>query len=69
MSRSALYGTAIVAAYLVAVAGESMGPPYGALIDLACTDGGHADRCDAADGIRSWRIWPPARAGGGVSVR
>ncbi|MFE7030749.1 hypothetical protein ACFU9Y_10585 [Streptomyces sp. NPDC057621] len=63
---NALYGTAIVAAYMD-VAGESMGPPYGALIELARnTDGGYADRYDAADRIRSCRIWPPDRGDGGA---
>lgn len=55
-ARNALYGAAIVTAYMDA-AGEAVDPPYGALIDLARDiDAGRADGYDAADRIRSWRI-------------
>ncbi|MEV6406555.1 toxin Doc [Streptomyces bobili] len=55
-ARNALYGAAIVTAYMDAV-GEAVDPPYGALIDLARDiDAGHADGYDTADRIRSWRI-------------
>ncbi|MGW2051944.1 toxin Doc [Streptomyces sp. NPDC001858] len=55
-ARNALYGAAIVTAYMDA-ADEAVDPPYGALIDLARDiDAGRADGYDAADRIRSWRI-------------
>lgn len=55
-ARNALYGAALVVAYMDA-AGEGINPPYGALIDLARDiDAGHADGYDTADRIRSWRI-------------
>ncbi|GAB3008093.1 hypothetical protein GCM10023080_087400 [Streptomyces pseudoechinosporeus] len=55
-ARNALYGAAVVVAYMDA-AGEAIDPPYGALIDLARdVDTGRADGYDAADRIRSWRI-------------
>lgn len=55
-ARNALYGAAIVTGYMDA-AGETVDPPYGALIDLARDiDAGRADGYDAADRIRSWRI-------------
>ncbi|MET9296921.1 toxin Doc [Streptomyces sp. NPDC003077] len=55
-ARNALYGAALVVAYMDA-AGEAVAPPYGALIDLARDiDAGHADGYDAADRIRSWRL-------------
>jgi hypothetical protein len=55
-ARNALYGAALVVAYMDA-AGEGINPPYGALIDLARDiDVGHADGYDTADRIRSWRI-------------
>lgn len=55
-ARNALYGAAIVVAYMDA-AGEAIDAPYGALIDLARdVDAGRADGYDAADRIRSWRI-------------
>lgn len=54
-ARNALYGAAIVVAYLDAT-GEAIDAPYGALIDLACDiDAGRADGYDAADRIRAWR--------------
>ncbi|NNN31870.1 toxin Doc [Streptomyces sp. S3(2020)] len=55
-ARNALYGAAVVTAYMDA-ASEAVDPPYGALIDLARDiDAGRADGYDAADRIRSWRI-------------
>lgn len=55
-ARNALYGAALVTAYMGA-AGEAVDPPYGALIDLARDiDAGRVDGYDAADRIRSWRI-------------
>ncbi|MFF4795383.1 hypothetical protein ACFY2M_37990 [Streptomyces sp. NPDC001276] len=55
-ARNALYGAAIVTAYMDA-AGEAVDAPYGALIDLARDiDAGRADGYDTADRIRSWRI-------------
>ncbi|MFF4754959.1 hypothetical protein ACWD5R_33025 [Streptomyces sp. NPDC002514] len=55
-ARNALYGAAIVVAYMDA-AGEAIDPHYGALIDLARDIGaGRADGYDTADRIRSWRI-------------
>lgn len=55
-ARNALYGAAIVVAYMDA-AGETIDPPYGALLDLARDiDAGRTDGYDAAHRIRSWRI-------------
>ncbi|GAA1236152.1 toxin Doc [Streptomyces rhizosphaericus] len=55
-ARNALYGAALVAAYMDA-AGEGIDAPYGALIDLCRDlDTRRADAYDAADRIRSWRI-------------
>ncbi|MEV0529916.1 toxin Doc [Streptomyces sp. NPDC050439] len=55
-ARNALFGAGIATAYMSA-AGETLDPPYGALIDLARDiDAGRADTYDAADRIRSWRI-------------
>ena len=55
-ARNALFGAAIVVAYMDAV-GEGIDAPYGALIDLARDiDAGRADAYDAAYRIRSWRI-------------
>ncbi|WP_443077116.1 toxin Doc [Streptomyces sp. SP18CS02] len=55
-ARNALFGAAVVVAYLDA-AGEGIDAPYGALIDLARDiDDGHTDAYDAAERIRTWRI-------------
>ncbi|WP_193241941.1 toxin Doc [Streptomyces phaeolivaceus] len=55
-ARNALYAAAIVVAYMDG-AGETVDPPYGALIDLARDiDADRADGYDTADRIRSWRI-------------
>lgn len=55
-ARNALLATAVAVAYLHA-SGEGIGPPYGALIDLARDiTTGRADVYDTADRLRSWRI-------------
>ncbi|MFF2654296.1 toxin Doc [Streptomyces sp. NPDC058045] len=55
-ARNALFGAGIVVAYMSA-AGQTVDPPYGALIDLARDiDAGRTDTYDTADRIRSWRL-------------
>lgn len=55
-ARNALFGAGLVVAYMDA-AGDTIDPPYGALIDLTRDiDTGRADVYDAAGSVRSWRF-------------